>query len=236
MPQNGISSVTIAGSVAFSYPTGAFLPWETATFGSCSLAGNADWSGLGAYPAWLEAGATIDLAGHVLSVVAPSGRAATAATFTSTAATTGEALFLVSDASVKGGDPFAWAVRHLVVSALPNSGAVFEFEPASLGLVAERPFYLLTASELGMTDRLKMTNTGTWVDTGIQDKQCTRIEFAFYQDGGYATESPGWGGGHIGTLDENSFAMSMSNGRTDIWCWWYRSSVREVRSLRRVRR
>ncbi len=309
VPQNGITSVTIAGMVAFSCPTGAVLPWKTATFGSCTLAGNADWAGLGTYPAWLSAGATIDLAGYALTVVVPAGREAPAATFTSSAATTaelhlvvtegyaalpelvltgnlklvkegvgafylsrtmftggdtvaagvlgasslnvatgtaptfelvpetgvvrmsvppgwrtGEALFLVSDASKKGGDPFAWAVRHLVVSALPSTGAIFEFEPASLGLTAERPLYLLTASELGMMDRLKMTNTGTWIDTGIQDKQCTRVEFAFYQDGGCATESPGWGGGHIGTLDENSFAMSMSNGHADIWCWWYKGA------------
>ena len=133
---------------------------------------------------------------------------------------TGQALFIVSDATAKGVDPFAWSARSLMVSVLPNLGAEFEFEPTSLGLLPERPFYLLTATEYGLTDRLKMTSTGTWIDTGFNDKQCTRVEFAFYQDGGYSGDA--WGGGLIGSLNESSFALSMSNGSRTIWCWWYK--------------
>lgn len=309
VPSNGISVVTISGTVAFDCVPGQQLPWKTATFGNCTLAQSVDWTGLGAYTAWLAEGAQVDLAGHSLRVEAPVARESTVVTFTNRVADegelhlvlpsgyaalpqlalngnlklvkegagafylaredftggtvlaqgvlgkpvapqtagaeptfelvgetnvvkmcvppgwhTGEALFLVSDTSVKGGDPFAWSVRHLVVSALPALGATFEFEPSSLGIPLDRPIYLLTASELGLTDRLKMTSSQTWIDTGINDKQCTRIEFAFYQNGGNTGGS--WGGGVIGSLDERSFAISMSNGSRTQWCWWYKGAKR----------
>ncbi|MCQ2393416.1 MAG: hypothetical protein MJ249_03935 [Kiritimatiellae bacterium] len=79
-----VAMVTIGGSVGLTAADLGAHTWQFFTIGSCSLAGDCDWTELGAYTDYIAANATIDLRGHKLFVAAPSGTAAKVLTVTDT--------------------------------------------------------------------------------------------------------------------------------------------------------
>ena len=93
------SLVVLKGQIGIDF-TETPIPWPLLTINDCSLVRDCNWSGLGDYTAYLADNATIDLRGHKLSVVAPSGTASKIVTVTDSttdANAPGEFHFTVAD-------------------------------------------------------------------------------------------------------------------------------------------
>ncbi len=147
-----VAIVTLGGSVGLPGTLlGAHL-WQYFTINSCSLAGDCDWTELGAYTDYIAANATIDLRGHKLFVAAPSGTASKALTVTDSTA----------DATAPGEFHFNVATN----ATFTNTGTKFT---GNLKLVKEGPglymSQLFTHSYTGGTllseGSLKLYNDGT---------------------------------------------------------------------------
>ena len=110
VPNSSYTEVTISGETTFSVPKASDVIWKSITIGSCSLAADGDWTGLGV--AFVQTG-TVDLSGHNLTIAgapAADGFTDTAtkggelhvcvpanATYTNTAVTFSGSLALVKD-------------------------------------------------------------------------------------------------------------------------------------------
>ena len=203
------------GKVGFlDRATGRFI---VSTGGGAFNAGdvtNASWTAVHSSAATVVGGVPfLDIAidGTSLTVTAPAGLA-------------GEQLVLLWDDSDKGGDPSAWANSRVLAVSLPASGGTYSARLTTLGIGREHVCRVATVNQVQLLDKLQMTSTQCYIDTGFKDTDVYGVRFGFYGNSG--NNSDGWNfiiGTHEGYSDsDRGFVVGQNGANFDSWYWTYR--------------
>jgi len=135
----------------------------------------------------------------------------------------GAHLVLLWDATDKGTDPAAWANSHEIAAEVPAGGAQYAVDLASLGIKNGTPCRIAVYERYRLLDKLQMTSTKCYIDTGFKDTEVYGVRFGFYGNSGYA--SAGWNY-IIGTAEGSSdskrgFIVGQNSTSFGSWFWTY---------------
>ena len=149
--------------------------------------------------------------GATMKVLAPASNA-------------GAHIVLLWDATDKGDDPSAWANSHEIAAAVPAGGAQYAVDLSSLGIKNGTPCRIAVYNRYRLLDKLQMTSTQCYINTGFKDTDVYGVRFGFYGDSG--NDSGGFNfimGTNEGDTDSNrGFVVGQNNANFDSWFWTYR--------------
>ena len=150
--------------------------------------------------------------GATMKVLAPASNA-------------GAHIVLLWDATDKGDDPSAWANSHEIAAAVPAGGAQYAVDLSSLGIKNGTPCRIAVYNRYRLLDKLQMTSTQCYINTGFKDTDVYGVRFGFYGNSGN-DNGDGWNyiiGTHEGTTDsKRGFVVGQNNANYGSWFWTYR--------------
>ena len=157
----------------------------------------------------VHAGVTCLFEGATMKVLAPASHV-------------GAHLVLLWDATDKGNDPAAWANSHEIAAEVPAGGAQYAVDLASLGIKNGTPCRIAVYERYRLLDKLQMTSTKCYIDTGFKDTEVYGVRFGFYGNSGYA--SAGWNyimGSSEGADGARGFIVGQNSTSFGSWFWTY---------------
>ena len=134
----------------------------------------------------------------------------------------GEQLLLVWDDEDKGDQPENWAQSAIIAPILPAGGGTVTADLRALGVRNGQAVRVVARHVFDLLDQVKVSS-GSYVDTGVKDSECTRAAFGFYAEQSDYSNTE-WGvfiGTHEtqGTTDIGGFLISLENGNPEKWFW-----------------
>ena len=151
------------------------------------------------------------LNGGILNVVASSVDA-------------GKGLKLLWDESDMGADPGGWSNGTTIVPCVPADGGRYAVDLAALGIANSMVCRIATFVAYNRLDKLGMSGTGCYVNTGIADSDCYGLRFGFYGNS-QTSDNQGSFGAVIGNDDsETGFLVTASGNNVAHWVIRYRNT------------
>jgi hypothetical protein len=104
-------------------------------------------------------------------------------TITAPSTLAGKGIRIVWDSEDRGVEPAAWANVANVVDAVPAAGGTYTIDLESLGIANGQPCRIVTSTRYRLLDKLQMTSTQTYINTGIKGHDVYGLRFGFYPTG-----------------------------------------------------